>query len=313
MEIDLAQKELITPKESDRLNKPLGSILLEAGLVSAIQIEIALQQQKDNYLRIGEIFASHDWIKQETADFFAEDWSFLVAQRQKKPLVYYFKRSGLLSEQQIQQILAIKKNKPKKVRFHHLVLEKGYLKAETVEFFLAHIFNIYNEHKCSFSGIYDILKSYNDGLKDFTQIELIKAPLMGISLKEVQLNGSNLMDSNFQGCNLSDSSLIQVNLASANFVKSILSRVNFERAYLVGANLQEAHLEKANFKSANLKDADLRDAYLFKTCFAGADLRGAKLSSRYDYEVYYDLDTVFDYGFDPMSVGWKMREYQYSC
>ena len=223
MEVDLAQKKSIKQKKSGYVTRPLGAILLEAGLISAVQIEIALQEQKDNPLRIGEIFASHNWIRQETADFFAEDWLFLVEQRRKKPLVYYFKKAALLSEQQIQEILALQRTKPKKVRFHHLVLEKEYLKPETVEFFLAHIFKIYNEHKCSFSGIYDILKGYNDGLKDFKQIELVKAPLMGISLKEVQLNGSNLRCSNFKGCNLSDSSLIQVNLSSANFVKAILN------------------------------------------------------------------------------------------
>ncbi|MGL5835688.1 MAG: pentapeptide repeat-containing protein, partial [Waterburya sp.] len=85
--------------------KPLGAVLIEAGLISASQLEIALQQQASTNLRIGEILASHNWIKQQTADFFVDKWSTLLSQQQKKPLVYYFRHSGLLDENQIASIL----------------------------------------------------------------------------------------------------------------------------------------------------------------------------------------------------------------
>lgn len=49
--------------------KPLGEILLKAGLVSVFQIEIALEEQKQSDLKIGEILASRFWIKEETANF----------------------------------------------------------------------------------------------------------------------------------------------------------------------------------------------------------------------------------------------------
>ena len=55
---------------SSNVEKPLGEILVEAGLVSLAQIEIALQEQSQSNLKIGEILALHGWIKQETADFF---------------------------------------------------------------------------------------------------------------------------------------------------------------------------------------------------------------------------------------------------
>jgi hypothetical protein len=41
-------------------NKPLGEILMEAGLISASQIEIALKEQQLYNMKIGEIFALHN-------------------------------------------------------------------------------------------------------------------------------------------------------------------------------------------------------------------------------------------------------------
>ena len=94
-------------------NKPLGEILIEAGLISASQLELALQEQANNNLRIGEILAAHNCIKQQTADFFAEQWNTLVKQQQKKPLVYYFRHAGLLEEKQIASLLREQKQQQK--------------------------------------------------------------------------------------------------------------------------------------------------------------------------------------------------------
>ncbi|NJL51418.1 MAG: hypothetical protein HC930_02940 [Hydrococcus sp. SU_1_0] len=52
-----------------KANRPLGEVLIEAGLITASQIELALQLQSTSNLRIGEILASHNWIEQQTADF----------------------------------------------------------------------------------------------------------------------------------------------------------------------------------------------------------------------------------------------------
>ncbi len=76
-------------------NKPLGQILVEAGLISMSQIELALREQKQSNLKIGEILTLHGWIKQQTADFFAEQWKSLLLEEQKKPLIYYFQQAAL--------------------------------------------------------------------------------------------------------------------------------------------------------------------------------------------------------------------------
>ncbi|MEM7762348.1 MAG: pentapeptide repeat-containing protein, partial [Cyanobacteria bacterium P01_A01_bin.40] len=244
-----------------KARRPLGEILIEAGLITASQIEFALQLQSSSNLRIGEILASHNWIKQQTADFFAESWENLLAQKQKKPLIYYFRHAGLLDEQQIAKLIREQQQQQKPTRFHRLAVKQGYLKQITVDFFLANIFNIYNTNVFSFAKPYEILSRYNKGETNFRRTELSKAPLVGVSLKGIHLDGSNLREANLSSCNLSDSSLIQSNLASVDLVKAILTKVNFERANLYQADLREAHLKEANFTKANLHGADLRDAH----------------------------------------------------
>ena len=286
-------------------NRPLGEVLIEAGLITASQIEFALQLQSSSNLRIGEILASHNWIEQQTADFFADKWGKLLKQKQKKPLIYYFRSAGLLNEQQIAVLIREQKQQSKPKRFHRLAIEKGYLKQITVDFFLANIFNIYNTNVFSFAKPYEILSRYNRGETNFRRTELSRAPLMGVSLKGIQLDGSNLRQANLNSANLSESSLIQADLALVDFVKAILTGVNFERANLYQANFKEAHLKEANFSKANLQGADLRETHLFNATFAGADLREAKLPAEYPYTVFYDAQTIFDKDFEPEQLGWK--------
>lgn len=290
---------------TSRSNKPLGEILIEAGLITASQIEFALQQQSQSEKRIGEILAEHNWIKQQTADFFAEQWHSLLHQKEKKPLIYYFRQAGLLDEQQIAKLLREQQQRTKPTRFHRIAVELGYLKQITVDFFLANIFRIYNTNVFSFAKPYEILSRYNKGETNFRRIDLSKAPLMSVSLKGIQLDGSNIREAKLSSSNLSKSSFIQSNLALVDFVKANLTEVNFERANLCQADLREAHLKGAKFTRSNLQKADLRNAYLFNTNFAGADLRGAKLPTDYSYEVYYDSKTLFDDGFQPQEAGWK--------
>ncbi|ELS03067.1 putative low-complexity protein [Xenococcus sp. PCC 7305] len=297
---------------SSNSNKPLGEILVEAGLVSLAQIEIALQEQSESNLKIGEILALHGWIKQETADFFVEQWVKLLAEEQKQPLVYYFKESGLLEEAQISALLKEQQKQQKiqgrKIRFHHLAVERGVLKRITVDYFLASLFNIYSSGVFSFTKPYEVLRSYTNGETDFRRTKLSSAPLMGISLKKVLLDESNLKGANMTSCNLSYSSMIEVNLALANLNKAVLTEVNLKGACLNQANLREAHLEKVNFRRASLQNADLSGAYLLNTCFAAADLQGAQLPSECPYEIYYDSHTRFDDDFDPVSSGWIKQE-----
>lgn len=120
-------------------NLPLGAVLLQAGLVSNRHIQQALKQQsQSNYnLRIGEILAFQGRINSKTADFFATRWSTIVAENPKHPIGQYFKQAALLTEQQIQIILAEQMHTS--LKFGELAIAKGWLKQTTVDFFLKYL------------------------------------------------------------------------------------------------------------------------------------------------------------------------------
>ena len=119
--------------------KPLGETLKDAGLISTPQIEVALHDhQYYQDMRLGEILASRGWIKQETADFFAEEWVNLINQRAKHPLGFYFKKASLLNDTQIRSIL--EEQRQNLLRFGSTAVIKGFLKQSTVDFFLENLF-----------------------------------------------------------------------------------------------------------------------------------------------------------------------------
>ncbi len=287
--------------------QPLGEILLEAGLVSIYQIEIALGEQKQHDLKVGEILANHGWIKQETADFFAEKWFNILQKPQKRPLAFYLFLAGLLDREQLLTLKQKQQQTNSGTRLHSLAIEEGYVKQETVNFFLRNLFNLHNIDKSSFTNLYELIKSYINGEVNFQGLELNQVSLNGVKLKKVILDDSRLKQANLNKSNLSYSSLVEVDLTLADLELANLSHVNFQQACLIEANLRRSNLEHAYFRAANLQEADLREANLLNASFAAADLRGAKLEPAYSYDVYYDNKTIFDANFSPTKAGWKLK------
>ncbi|NOK70999.1 MAG: tetratricopeptide repeat protein [Chloroflexi bacterium AL-N10] len=127
--------------------KPLGTVLQKADLISTEQIEMALRKQtKYKNKRLGEILASQGLIKQETANFFAEQWPTLVSETSQQPLGQYLKRAFLLNETQIEDILSEQKRTG--LRFGTLVALKGLIKQTTINFFVESL-NLSRESKFS--------------------------------------------------------------------------------------------------------------------------------------------------------------------
>ena len=121
----------------------LGSILQEAKLISPYQLETALKEQKNNpQRRLGEILAQNGWIKQQTADFFAEEWEKVLEQaRQGTPqsLGYYLREAGLIDDHQLSDILAEQGQGRMWMRIGALAVFKGWLNQTTVDFLLQHL------------------------------------------------------------------------------------------------------------------------------------------------------------------------------
>ena len=296
------------------IHKPLGELLCEAGLISAQQIEIALKEQiNDPQIRIGEIFAAKDWIKQETADFFVEKWSVLLHQTEKQPLAYYFQEAGLLDKHQIETIIHEQKHSQKKTRFHRLVLQKGWLSKQTVNFFIFYLIAKQKSPPLTVTSPYKLLKNYIDGETDFQRADLRQIQLNHVTLKGVNLNSSNLAKAQLKQANLNYSTLKRANLSNANLEKALLKEVNFESACLNEVNLTDAHLEGSNFTGADLRGADLRGAYSVNVAFQGANLKQAKLHGVNFHGATYDRQTSFDPGVDPVQAGMKSKSEEGFC
>ena len=119
--------------------KPIGEILQEAGLITSPQLEVALRDQTYYQdMRLGEILALRGWVKQDTADFFVREWFKLVNKRVDRPIGFYFKQAGLLTERDIKLIL-LEQNKYS-LRFGDTAVKKGLIKPTTVDFFVQNLF-----------------------------------------------------------------------------------------------------------------------------------------------------------------------------
>lgn len=125
---------------SKKSSKMIGEILLEAGLISSEQIKIALAVQRQCLeLRIGEILAIKGWLKQETVDFFVKTCleNKPVTYNQNQPIGYFFQKAGILTEEQVNNVL--KDQKKLGIKFCYLAVMKGFLKEKTADFFLENI------------------------------------------------------------------------------------------------------------------------------------------------------------------------------
>ncbi|MEO1341728.1 MAG: hypothetical protein AAFV28_11455 [Cyanobacteria bacterium J06635_13] len=119
--------------------KPIGTILQEADLITPPQLEVALRDQTYyEDMRLGEILALRGWIKQDTADFFVQDWFKLINRRIDRPIGFYLNKAGLLSESDIQTIL--REQHASCLRFGDTAIKQGLLKPSTLNFFLQNLF-----------------------------------------------------------------------------------------------------------------------------------------------------------------------------
>ena len=127
-----------------KTEQTLGQLLQEAFLVSETQVNEALKQQSSTpNSRLGEILAEKGWLKQSTADFFAEQWSNLMREKGElpdQPLGYYLKKAGLLDDAQIESLLAEQEEGRLWVRLGAYAVLKGWINQGTVDFFVENLY-----------------------------------------------------------------------------------------------------------------------------------------------------------------------------
>ena len=116
---------------------PLGAVLQQAGLVSAAQVSLALQEQTINQHRLGDLLCEHGWLHEPTAHFFAEQWPTLFHDPDLLPLGQYFRQAHLLTDTQIDYLL--EQQNLTQLRFGVLAVANGWIKLKTINFFLTHL------------------------------------------------------------------------------------------------------------------------------------------------------------------------------
>lgn len=116
----------------------IGVLLHQAGLLHPGQIQVVVMEQSVyEGLKFGEIIALHGWLKQETIDFFVKEWHALLINQPNEPIGYFFMKAHLLNEEQVNQIL--REQWQTGYRFGAVAVLNGWLKQETVDFFLNHL------------------------------------------------------------------------------------------------------------------------------------------------------------------------------
>ncbi len=72
--------DAVTPVPILADEKPLGLYLVEAGLLTPAQVEVALNDQKITGLRFGQVLAVRGWVKQQTIDYLMQ--KIIIPERQ---------------------------------------------------------------------------------------------------------------------------------------------------------------------------------------------------------------------------------------
>ena len=117
---------------------PLGELLQQAGLLSPQEIRYFLQFQAHHHqYRFGEILVEQKRLRQETINFFVDDFPQLVRAQDlagNLRLGDYLGNAGLLDQSQIDTILKLQSQTSKK--FGQIILQEGLVNSQTLDWFV---------------------------------------------------------------------------------------------------------------------------------------------------------------------------------
>lgn len=117
----------------------LTDTLIQAGLLNEVQIQVAMHDLKiHSDMRLSEVLALRGWIAEETVDFFDLMWEMRLKQGDRQNIGQYFLEARLITEAQLHDVL--EEQKRSSLLFGEVAVLKGYMKQETVRFFVKHLF-----------------------------------------------------------------------------------------------------------------------------------------------------------------------------
>lgn len=131
--------------------KPIGSYLIEAGLIKSEQLQEALSKQQQTPLSLGHILSSQGWVKQETIEYLMEK----VVRLEREPsegeehsvssaisaaparLGAYLIDAALVTPEQVQE--ALEEQKTNSMPIGQILSRKGFVKQQTIEYLIEKI------------------------------------------------------------------------------------------------------------------------------------------------------------------------------
>lgn len=118
----------------------LAHYLIEAGLLTPTQVKTAFSEQKVTGLRLSEFIVRKRWLKGQTVEFLMHKLLLrdkAVVQTDDKRLGHYLVEAGLLTQGQIET--ALSEQKESGLRLGELLVKKGWLKQQTIEFLIKEV------------------------------------------------------------------------------------------------------------------------------------------------------------------------------
>ena len=195
-------------RTSTASDQPLGTVLQQAGLVTASQVQVALEEQKHSHRRIGEILANHGYLKQKSADFFAEQWPQIQHQTWQPQLGQYLKQAALLEGAQIRAI--VQEQQQTQLKFGTLAILKGWVQRRTVNFFLEHL-DQHSMHPVHQRAIANDISSGSEKLrKQLLQNITVNPFSLLLAYQRILLGGTVEADGSLEQAELIDIGLVVV-------------------------------------------------------------------------------------------------------
>ncbi|MBV5259627.1 hypothetical protein FLX56_14500 [Synechococcus moorigangaii CMS01] len=117
--------------------------LIQAGLLSETQAQVARHDlELHPEMSLGEILALRGWASEETIDFFELLWQMRHTQPERKNIGQYLLEARLITEEQLEDILTSQRHDAwgRSLRFGEIAVLKGYVKSNTIHFFIEHLF-----------------------------------------------------------------------------------------------------------------------------------------------------------------------------
>ncbi|MDR9402220.1 MAG: serine/threonine-protein kinase [Halothece sp. Uz-M2-17] len=129
-------------------------------------------------------------------------------------------------------------------------------------------------------------RQYQQGRRDFSNIDLYRLELEEANLKECIFREANLMQTNLR----------KGDLRGADFAKGNLKRVVLREAKLSNAFFSHADLQKADLRRADLTLANFQGAKLTEADLSGANLTNAKITEKQLAEAKTNWATILPNG-----------------